>query len=445
MGNLPSNLPALLRDAGLTVVEIEGWETRGRPASTGGFDPVGVLNHHTGSRDEDGDFADDLAYANWLAKTGRSDLPAPLCQITLSHEGVVYVLAAGRANHAGTAKASGSVSGGDGNTLYIGIEWMLSGTQPIPVKMMAAGVILNAVLTEQVTKTSVQSISCHYQTSVTGKWDIGDPDGVLFNGRRVLDVDRFRAKVAEERKRLFHAREVVPEGTVLGLSWNLLAGRLVGVVRKELRTLIKTNDKPVFVSLQEARGYRAVIAFVATVLGYRVFQPKDDGPKPPGVHIREAGSTALLVRRRGIKVQNSGVIRGRETWVGPNKGLVHEGRVFPWAVAWVDGAWTLLVAVHMPTGKYRTSNKAAWDEMQTKIETLARRLDLPFIVIGDMNDPWDAPGPRSFGALAKRMGGQIIHHEPPIDYALIGGLKATVTKAAQRGSDHFAIRIHKKG
>lgn len=204
---LPADLPEKLRDAGLKVVVIDGWQNRGRPASTGGFAPVGVLNHHTGSVDRLGDLADDRKYALWLAITGRPDLPAPLVQLSLSLEGTVYVLAAGRCNHAGTAKASGSVAGGDGNSLYVGIEWMLSGTQAIPPKMYEAGVALNAVLLD-VLGSSVQAVSCHYQTSVTGKWDIGDPHGVEFNGHKVLNVGRFRDEVKKYRAAL-HPPKVV--------------------------------------------------------------------------------------------------------------------------------------------------------------------------------------------------------------------------------------------
>lgn len=191
---LPATLAKSLRDAGLEVVEIDGWQTRGRPASTGEFKPVGVLNHHTGAYDSSGDFADDLTYARWMFTAGRSDLPAPLCHLSLSTEGVVYLGAAGRANHAGTAKASGSVAGGDGNALYVGIEWMLSGKQPIPAQMYAAGATLNAVLLK-VLGSSAQAVSCHYQTSTTGKWDIGDPNGVPFKGTKVLNVPKFRDAV----------------------------------------------------------------------------------------------------------------------------------------------------------------------------------------------------------------------------------------------------------
>lgn len=198
---LPADLPKQLRAAGLNVIEIDGWQRRGRPASTGEFRPVGVLNHHTGAFDREGDLADDLAYAEWMFLTGRKDLPPPLCQLALSVEGNVYVGAAGRANHAGTAKASGSVGAGEGNALYAGIEWMLSGKQPIPAKMYKAGATLNAVLLK-VLGSSVQAVSCHYQTSTTGKWDIGDPNGVPFKGTKVLDVPKFRRAVQAERDRL---------------------------------------------------------------------------------------------------------------------------------------------------------------------------------------------------------------------------------------------------
>lgn len=202
--HLPDDLPKRLRAAGLTVVEVGEWRENGRDSGSG---PVGVLNHHTGSFDRIGDLADDLSYAKWLFQTGRSDLAPPLCNITLSAEGTVYIGAMGRAYHGGMAKASGSVSSGDANYLYVGIEWMLSGTQKIPAKMYAAGATLNAVLTQWM-GNSVQTVSCHYQTSVTGKWDIGDPDGIPFGSAKVLNVPKFRVAVQAERDRL-----VKPKGT----------------------------------------------------------------------------------------------------------------------------------------------------------------------------------------------------------------------------------------
>ena len=180
---LPANLPDLLRAEGLNVVEVDGWQTRGRPASTGDFTPVGVLWHHTGAYDGLNDAQSDRAYADWLFKTGRTDLPAPLCQLSISAEGTVYVGAAGRANHAGKAKSSGTVAAGDGNRLYVGVECMNSGKQgwgrPQYDAMVTTGVVLARLL-----GTSVQTQRGHRETSVTGKWDPG-----------MLDMDKFRADI----------------------------------------------------------------------------------------------------------------------------------------------------------------------------------------------------------------------------------------------------------
>lgn len=252
MAHLPKNLPALLRQAGLTVVEIYGWYGHGRP---GPFGPVGPLNHHIGASARGWSLNKEKAYARWMFRQGRRDLPAPLCQIALGRSGVVYIGASGRANHAGTAKASGSVAAGDGNSLYIGIEWMLSGTEPIPAEMMEAGITLNAVLTEKVTKTSVRTISCHYQTSVTGKWDIGDPNGIRYKDKMVLDVDKFRRLVEEEREILYRPKPVSqPRRAVRIISANLDYTR--DGDRKYINHL-KRSYRPAVACLQEVeRGLK---------------------------------------------------------------------------------------------------------------------------------------------------------------------------------------------
>lgn len=180
-----TTLADALRKRGLTVVEINGWKSRGRPASTGDFNPVGVLWHHTGSKD------DGTEYARWLAVTGRSDLPAPLCQLSIGRDGTVYVCAAGRANHAGVARASGTVAGGDGNALYVGVECQNSGTEGWSAKQRDAMVLTAATLSLDVLGCSSMAHRAHKETSVTGKWDPG-----------ALDMDAFRADVATKVRAL---------------------------------------------------------------------------------------------------------------------------------------------------------------------------------------------------------------------------------------------------
>jgi N-acetylmuramoyl-L-alanine amidase len=115
------------RQEGLQVIECSGWKSRGRPSSTGNFNPSGVLWHHTGTTSSMTNPAPTL---NTLIN-GRSDLPGPLCHASPGYDGKIRVVAAGRANHAGTAEASGPVPGGDGNAIYVGLEIDYNGTQPM--------------------------------------------------------------------------------------------------------------------------------------------------------------------------------------------------------------------------------------------------------------------------------------------------------------------------
>lgn len=183
---LPANTAALLRAAGLTVVEVDGWETRGRPASTGGFAPVGVLCHHTATSQASSDAA-----VIRLLVMGRSDLPGPLCHFGLGRSGTVYVIASGRANHAGRAKASGTVAAGDGNSLYIGVEAFNDGRgEPWPSAQYDAYALLCAVLSKKITGNSVNTVRAHKETSVTGKID------------PTFSMDAFRSRVAAAMERL---------------------------------------------------------------------------------------------------------------------------------------------------------------------------------------------------------------------------------------------------
>lgn len=197
MSNLPDNLAQTLKSYGLDVVEVPGWKTRGRPSSTGGFDPVGVLCHHTATSK-----SSSVASVLRLLVAGRSDLPGPLCQLGLGRDGTVYLVAAGRANHAGEAKASGSVGAGDGNKLYIGIEAFNNGVgEPWPSVQYEAYIALCAVLSVEITKNSVATVRGHKETSVTGKID------------PTFDMSQFRARVESKIRVLENPDPKVSRGT----------------------------------------------------------------------------------------------------------------------------------------------------------------------------------------------------------------------------------------
>lgn len=204
-----TDLADVVRKSGLKVVELDGWRDN---ASPGGESYLGVSIHHTGSYDAIGDTSSDLAYARWMAFEGRDDLDPPLMNLALSAEGVVYVGASGNANGVGEARATGPMPyTREGNGMYIVIEAMNSGTQGWGTKGKAADgeeitqyeayVRLCAALCDGY-DWPASHVRAHWETSVTGKWDPGDPNGIVWNGSRVMDMDKFRAAVARRMEEM---------------------------------------------------------------------------------------------------------------------------------------------------------------------------------------------------------------------------------------------------
>lgn len=103
-------LPVALREAGLKVATVDGWESRGR-AHMG--DVAGVICHHTAGPREG-----NMPSLRLLIE-GRPKLNGPLAQLGLGRDGAFYVVAAGRCNHAGAGSWMGITTG---NSSYIGIE-----------------------------------------------------------------------------------------------------------------------------------------------------------------------------------------------------------------------------------------------------------------------------------------------------------------------------------
>lgn len=91
-------LPTVSLDAGLKVDEQPGWRTRGR-ADVGTI--KGVICHHTAGPKTG------IMPSLGVVTNGRSDLPGPLSQLCLGRDGTFFVMAAGRANHAGAANWQG--------------------------------------------------------------------------------------------------------------------------------------------------------------------------------------------------------------------------------------------------------------------------------------------------------------------------------------------------
>jgi hypothetical protein len=159
-----------LRAAGLTVHEVTGWKTRGRPASTGAFAPEGVTVHHTGTHTSDASPHPTLT----TLIQGRSDLPGPLAQISVDHRGEVWVIAAGRANHAGRIDHGmpGMPQGGDGNAHAFGDEVDTDGRQSLPAAQVHSMAVAHRVLLDHAKRSSTY-LHRHADIAPNRKWDIG--------------------------------------------------------------------------------------------------------------------------------------------------------------------------------------------------------------------------------------------------------------------------------
>lgn len=107
-----------LRAAGCKVVEVDGWRTRGSDT----FSPRGSVDHHTAGA------ARGNAPSLGICINGRSDLPGPLCQVLVARDLTCYLIAAGRANHAGP----GGWKGLAGNSSVYGVERENVGTAAEP-------------------------------------------------------------------------------------------------------------------------------------------------------------------------------------------------------------------------------------------------------------------------------------------------------------------------
>jgi hypothetical protein len=104
-----TNLATILRNAGLNVVEVSGWTTRGHGQMTA---VKSIICHHTA-----GPASGDMPSLN-LIRDGSSSLAGPLAQLGLGRTGTWYVVAAGLSYHAGVVTDSTLYS----NANAIGIE-----------------------------------------------------------------------------------------------------------------------------------------------------------------------------------------------------------------------------------------------------------------------------------------------------------------------------------
>ena len=167
-------LAEVLRNAGLKVAEQPGWQDRGRgPMGT----VRGVICHHTA-----GPKAGNMPSLKVITD-GRPGLSGPLSQLGLGRDGTWFVVAAGRANHAGAGSWKGITSG---NSSFIGIEAENMGTSADPWPAVQMDAYKRGVAAILKKLGADVSMCCGHKEYALPKGRKPDPS---------FDMDKFRTDV----------------------------------------------------------------------------------------------------------------------------------------------------------------------------------------------------------------------------------------------------------
>lgn len=139
-------IAARLRRYGVGIRYIDGWQDRGRPMT---FAPRGILDHHDASSDKSGTWG-----SLGIIVTGRDIIPGPLSQFQIARhtDPLLAIIAAGRANHAGTGGPWNGIPQDSGNRYLYGAEKANNGLgEPYSAGALYAAECLFAAVLEVVT------------------------------------------------------------------------------------------------------------------------------------------------------------------------------------------------------------------------------------------------------------------------------------------------------
>ncbi len=289
-------LPEVLERAGLKVAGTPDWRSRGR-AEMGTV--RGVMCHHTGTARPG-----NMPTLDVLIR-GRPDLAGPLCQLGLGRDGTFYVIAAGRANHAGAGSWEGIVTG---NSSFIGIEAENSGAEadewpPVQLDAYRRGVA--AILAHIGAKANM---CCGHGEYALPKGRKDDP---------AFDMPSFRADVAA----LLSGKSPPPliPATDERARRTLRRGMRSDEV-KALQRLLEAEDDGIFGGNTEARlrawqrGHNLVPDGIAGPLTWAALDraeavaPPDGAPAPP--------PGAPTAPTSGHKLGSVGTLRKRRAGAG---------------------------------------------------------------------------------------------------------------------------------
>jgi hypothetical protein len=158
-----------LRNAGLRVEEIAGWQDRGHGEVRNDAGLMVVVNHHTAG----GSFGRAPSLSTCIY--GVPGVPGPLCNVMQSREpdgnDVFIIIAAGNSYNAGT----GGFAGVSGNFSTVGLECEHTGVDPYPDNRAALSQRFDAAVLAGLGQSNGARSCQHFEWSDTGKPDIGSP------------------------------------------------------------------------------------------------------------------------------------------------------------------------------------------------------------------------------------------------------------------------------
>ncbi len=216
------------------------------------------------------------------------------------------------------------------------------------------------------------------------------------------------------------------------VTFNAWVGQEPEDLRSNLLQLCGDLFAPEVIALQEATR------FDGTIPGYDRVAASDRGRH------RDASSSVLLVRRKGVRIMRATAVRvNGPSWVGPH-GTVHPPRVYPAVSLLVHNdrkigsaeRWRVIDVHRTPL---RHQNREAWAAEE---DALARWAGTPgdsprpVVMLGDWNGRYSDLRP-----LAKRTGTSV--HLRGIDGALLRNCHGDARRLPERyGSDaHFPVAL----
>jgi len=177
----------ILRSAGLTVIEVDGWKTRARsggaPYQPGR--PVAVMVHHTAS----GPRSDGQSDVNYIISGSPV---APISNLYLDRAGVAWVCASGPTNTNGAGGPLGTVPKDQMNAHAIGIEIANTGVgEPYPTAQQDAVVKMVRALCSSY---GISQVYSHFEWAPGRKIDPTGPSRWSPSGGK-WNMDAFRTEV----------------------------------------------------------------------------------------------------------------------------------------------------------------------------------------------------------------------------------------------------------